>query len=73
MDQFYWGEQVYALGVGNKAIPQKKLTANKLAEAILEVTTNKVIRQNAETLGQKIREEDGIKNAIAIIESVARS
>ncbi|MEO0683769.1 MAG: glycosyltransferase, partial [Cyanobacteria bacterium J06649_11] len=73
VDQFYWGEQVYALGVGSKAIPQKKLTANKLAEAILEVTTNKVIRQNAETLGQKIREEDGIKNAIAIIESVARS
>ena len=73
IDQPYWGERVYNLGVGSKPIPQKKLTAEKLAEAILEVTTNQVIRQNAENLGKKIRQEEGIKNAIAIIENVARS
>ncbi len=55
-----------------KPIPQKKLTAKKLAEAIREVTTNQVIRQNAATLGEKIGEEEGITNAIAIIESVAQ-
>ncbi|AFY57474.1 glycosyl transferase, UDP-glucuronosyltransferase [Rivularia sp. PCC 7116] len=71
VDQFYWGERVYALGVGSKPISQKKLTVDKLAEAILEVTTDRVIRQNAETLGKKIREEDGIRNAIAIIENLA--
>ena len=70
VDQPYWGERIYALGVGTKPIPQKKLTAKKLAEAIREVTTNRVIRQNAATLGQKIREEDGIAKAIAIIESI---
>jgi sterol 3beta-glucosyltransferase len=73
VDQPYWGERVYALAVGSKPIPQKKLTAEKLAEAIREVTTNQTIRQNAETLGQKLREEDGIAKAIAIIESVAQS
>ena len=72
-DQPYWGERVYALGVDTKPIPQKKLTAKKLAEALREVTTNQVIRQNAATLGQKIRAEDGITNAIAIRESVAQS
>ncbi|MDJ0717090.1 MAG: glycosyltransferase [Prochloraceae cyanobacterium] len=55
VDQPYWGERVYALGVGTKPIPQKKLTAKKLAEAIREVTTDQVIRQNAKTLGEKIR------------------
>ena len=70
VDQPYWGERIYALGVGTKPIPQKKLTARKLAEAIREVTTDRVIRQNAATLGQKIREEDGIAKAIAIIESI---
>ncbi len=73
VDQPYWGERVYDLGVGTKPIPQKKLTAKKLAEAIREVTTNQVIRQNAATLGEKIGEEDGITNAIAIIETVAQS
>ncbi len=73
VDQPYWGERVYALGVGSKPIPQQKLTATKLAKAIREVTTNQVIRKNAETLGEKIRKEDGIKNAIAIIESYAKS
>ncbi|MEO1377010.1 MAG: glycosyltransferase [Cyanobacteria bacterium J06635_10] len=81
VDQPYWGERVYALGVGSKPIPQKKLTAEKLAEAIKDITTNQVIRANAETLGQKIRSENGISNAmllleppsaIAIIENVAK-
>ncbi|NES43877.1 MAG: glycosyltransferase family 1 protein, partial [Moorea sp. SIO2C4] len=68
-DQPFWGERVHALGVGSKPIPQKTLTAEKLATAIREVTTNQTIRQNAEALGKQIRDEDGIANAIAIIES----
>ncbi len=63
VDQFYWGERVYALGVGS-TISQKKLTANKLAKAIKDVTTDRVIRANAETLGNKLGEEDGIRSAI---------
>jgi sterol 3beta-glucosyltransferase len=72
VDQPYWGERVYALGAGNKPIPQKKLTAEKLAEAIREVTTSQLIRQNAETVGEKIRQEDGITNAITILESITQ-
>ncbi|NER88929.1 glycosyltransferase [Moorena sp. SIO3A2] len=68
-DQPFWGERVHALGVGSKPIPQKTLTAEKLATAIREVTTSQTIRQNAEALGKQIRDEDGIANAIAIIES----
>ncbi|NEO00729.1 MAG: glycosyltransferase family 1 protein, partial [Moorea sp. SIO3I7] len=69
VDQPFWGDRVHALGVGSKPIPQKTLTAEKLATAIREVTTNQTIRQNAEALGKQIRDEDGIANAIAIIES----
>lgn len=67
IDQPYWGERVYALGAGTKPIPQKQLTAEKLADAICEVTTSQTVRQNAETLGRKLCAEDGIANAIAII------
>ena len=73
VDQPYWGERVYALGAGSKPIPQKKLTSGNLADAIRDVMTNQAIRQNAEMLGKSIREEDGIANAIAIIEKVAQT
>ena len=61
-------DRVHALGVGSKPIPQKKMTVEKLAAAIREVTTDQIIRQNAEALGKKIRKEDGVANAVAIIE-----
>ncbi len=69
-DQPFWGQRVKTLGVGSQPIPQKQLTAQKLADAIREVTTNPTIRQNAEVLGQKIRQEDGIDNAIALIQGM---
>jgi sterol 3beta-glucosyltransferase len=72
VDQPYWGARVHALGVGSKPIPQKKLTAAKLAAAIQQVTNDPAIRQNADDLGEKIRVEGGIGKAAAIIERVVR-
>ena len=72
-DQPFWGRRVYELGVGSQPIPQKKLTAPKLAAAIREVTTNPAIRQNAEVFGEQICSEDGVGVAIALIESICAS
>ena len=33
-DQFAWGRRVYELGVGPKPVPRKKLTTEKLSDAI---------------------------------------
>jgi len=71
IDQPYWGERVYELGVGSKPIPQKKLTADKLAAAIREVTSSPEIRVNAEALGRQLRAEDGVGNAVALLERIA--
>jgi sterol 3beta-glucosyltransferase len=67
-DQPYWGRRVHSLRVGSKPIPQKKMTVEKLVTAIREVTTDQTILQNAEALGKKIRSEDGVAYAVAIIE-----
>jgi sterol 3beta-glucosyltransferase len=67
-DQPFWGRRVHALTVGSEPLPQKKLTVEKLSAAIREVTENQNIRRNAKALGEKIRNEDGIANAIDIIE-----
>lgn len=67
-DQPFWGKRVADLGVGPTPIPRKKLTAQALADAIEQAMTNHVMRQKAATLAQNIRQEDGIANAVGLIE-----
>jgi len=66
-DQPFWGQRVADLGVGSKPIPRKKLTAERLANAIQEVVTNEDIRSRAAKLGKQIQTENGIESAVNII------
>ena len=63
-DQPFWGQRIADLGVGSKPIPRKKLTAEKIANAIRVVLTNEDMRQSAANLGKRIQTENGIKSAI---------
>jgi len=65
-DQFAWGKRVHELGVGAKPIPRKKLTADKLSDAIQFVLT-KEIKDAAQELGIKIQSENGAETATKII------
>ena len=69
-DQFYWGERIAALGAGPKPIPYKTLTAARLREAILQGVGSPQMQQTAAALGQKIRAEKGIENAVEILEKM---
>ncbi len=72
-DQFYWGWRIESLGIGPKPIPFKKLTAAKLAEAIETAVYNPQMRQRAAELGQVIRQEDGISNAVKLVEQIVHT
>ena len=67
-DQPFWGKRIHALGAGPKPIYVKDLSVDKLVRAIAEAE-NESIRKCAQTLGQKIRSEDGVKSAVSLIES----
>lgn len=67
-DQNFWGRRVSDLGAGVPPLTLKRLTADQLAEAINKVTHEAPYRRNAEILGEKIRQEDGVGNAVEIIE-----
>lgn len=71
-DQPFWGQCVADLGVGSKPIPRKKLTAERLANAIQEVVTNEDIRQHAAKLGKQIQTENGIESAVTIINQLEK-
>ena len=71
-DQPFWGQRVADLGVGPAPIPRKKLTAERLAQAIQIAVTDEAMRGRAAELGAKIRAEDGIAAAVAVVEQMAR-
>lgn len=66
-DQMFWGHRVLALGVGPEPIAQKRLTAEKLAQAIELATGNPEMRARAEALGHQLRAEDGVAVAVGSI------
>lgn len=68
VDQLFWGARVHQLGVGVKPIQAKRLTSARLAEAIHRAASEAPIRQRAESLGMRIRSEDGIGKAVRIIQ-----
>jgi sterol 3beta-glucosyltransferase len=71
-DQPFWGNLVYARGVGPAPIPQRQLTARRLATAIDVAVRDAGIQQRTAALGAHIRAEDGVTNAVAIVERIVR-
>ena len=67
-DQFYWGQRVYELGVGPKPIRRENLEINGLVASLSELMQNDNLQDTASKLGEKIRSEHGIENAVKLIE-----
>lgn len=69
-DQPFWGRRVAELGVGSAPIPRSQLTVERLAAAIDQVMGNRSMRQRAAELGARIRAEDGVDRAVAVIQEL---
>jgi len=65
LDQPAWARRVRELGVGT-SLPQKRLSAERLAEAIQFVLKSEV-REAASALSEKIRAENGAEAAAKVI------
>ena len=66
-DQPFWGKRVHAIGVGPKPILVKNLSVESLTKAIAEAESDS-LRERAQLIGQKIRTEDGVDEAVRLIE-----
>ncbi len=71
-DQPFWARRVRAVGVAPKPILVKRLSVERLTQAIIEASGDN-IRQCARALGQSINKEDGVTRAVELIESHARN
>jgi sterol 3beta-glucosyltransferase len=66
-DQFYWGQRIHELGVGPKPIQRAKLGTKGLVASLDELVRNEKLRIAASILGEQIRSENGIENAVRLI------
>jgi sterol 3beta-glucosyltransferase len=71
-DQPFWGTLVHARGVGPQPIPQWRLTVPRLAAAMSAAVNDREMRQRAAALGAHMQAEDGVANAVGVIEQVVR-
>jgi len=66
-DQPFWGRRVYAIGASPKPILVTKLSVQKLMQAMLDAESPDLC-EHARVLGQKLRTEDGVGEAVQWIE-----
>ncbi len=66
-DQPFWGQRVRDLGVGPAPLPQKRMTAKRLAATMRRAVTDPGMRQRAAAIGAAIRQEDGVATAVSYI------
>lgn len=69
-DQFLWGKELNRLGIGGKTFNRRNVTSKKIAQEIRSVLKNKYMAENAMIIGKKLKNEDGVKNAVKIIEDI---
>ena len=67
-DQLLWAQRVKDLGLGPKPIPRGQLNARRLGQAIEQAVTSSSIRERACEMGIKIRAEDGVGNAVKVMD-----
>jgi UDP:flavonoid glycosyltransferase YjiC (YdhE family) len=70
-DQPFWGRRIFDLGCGPRPIRRKALTTDRLAAALEQAVTDRAMQQRAAEIGQRIRSEDGIVQAIQLIDKIA--
>jgi sterol 3beta-glucosyltransferase len=68
VDQLFWGKRVRELGAGPEPVRAKRLKVNKLSEAIQMAATDPGMKQRAGAIGQAIRAEDGVGNAVKTVQ-----
>ena len=69
-DQFYWGDRIAALGAGPPLLARHTLTAEALAGALGELAGDAAMRAKARAIGQAIRAEEGVAQAVELLSRV---
>ncbi|WP_084964479.1 glycosyltransferase [Thermoactinospora rubra] len=70
-DQPFWGRRVEALGAGPRPLPVSRVTARALAARIRQAVLH--CQEKSAQLGRQLGVEDGVNNAVDLIEATRSS
>jgi sterol 3beta-glucosyltransferase len=68
-DQYFWGNLAYQKGVAVKPLPVKSLTKGNFIHRVAELIGNESLYEKSRLLSYQIINENGVENAIQIIEN----
>lgn len=68
-DQIFWGIQLKRVGLLHKVLHERSVTPSILAAEIRRVLRSPAMKRSALEIGAAMREEEGVKRAVALIES----
>jgi UDP:flavonoid glycosyltransferase YjiC (YdhE family) len=68
-DQDYWGQQLRRVGVAEKPLHRRSVTARKLAHNIRAVLDSPSMKQHAQKISETMNKENGVKRAVELIEN----
>jgi sterol 3beta-glucosyltransferase len=63
-DQWFWGRRLHETGVGAAPMRRHQLTEARLTETLNTLSNDSTIRTHVAQMGERIRAEDGISNAV---------
>ena len=66
-EQRSWGTQLYKLGIASKPLDFSRSTPANIADSMKQVINNVKLKDNAELIAKKMHEEDGVKEAVGIL------
>ncbi len=68
VDQVFWGNELHRLGVAPPVLHRRSVTPKKLAKAISRVLDLPTMKAEAETMGRAMQKENGVQQAVELIE-----
>jgi UDP:flavonoid glycosyltransferase YjiC (YdhE family) len=70
LDQFYWADRVYQLGLGPKPIKRSALTRTNLIHAIMQAIGNPGYKEKAKTISHALCGRNPVQAAVEIIDRI---
>ncbi len=68
-DQFFWASELKRLGVAQRALDRRSVSAAKLARAVRNALGDESLAVRARSLATQMQAENSVQNAVAMIEA----
>lgn len=69
LDQYYWADRLYHLGISPRPIKRSNLSAKRLASAIKMCITDRTMQKRARQIANTLQNTQGVEAAVSYLES----